>query len=307
MLPQRLRSAALPLMAVLLLAGCSDQAPASEDASPTRGTDRGEKTPKGDDPTVSESPTDDESSGGSATVPAYFVGDTERAGPRLFREFQRVEGDPLTAAAELLTSDASLDPDYRSLFPGGAFASVEYSEGAGAILVTVPDDGWNTRAPGMSRREATLATQQLVYTLQGVVQSRVPVVVQLGNSPVPLFGIDTSGGLGPAPPLAVRSHLNLTSPEQGSGVDDGTLKVSGVVNSFEANIGWELRQGDRVVKKGFATAEGWLEPKLFPFETTIDVSGLRPGDYTLWATTDDPSGGSEGIGAMTDDKDFTIR
>ena len=50
-----------------------------------------------------------------------------------------------------------------------------------------------------------------------------------------------------------------------------------------------------------------MEPKLFPFETTVDVSGLKPGDYTFWATTDDPSGGTEGIGAMTDDKSFTVQ
>jgi hypothetical protein len=81
--------------------------------------------------------------------------------------------------------------------------------------------------------------------------------------------------------------------------------VSGVGNSFEANLLWEVRQGDEVVDDGFATMAGWMGEKLFPFELEVDVSGLAPGEYTFWVSTDDPSGG-EGIGAMTDDREFTI-
>ena len=36
------------------------------------------------------------------------------------------------------------------------------------------------------------------------------------------------------------------------------------------------------------------------------MSDLEAGDYTIWATTDDPTGGTEGAGAMTDSKEFTI-
>lgn len=305
MLPQRLRSAALPLVALLLLGACSDQAPVADDG-PTRGTDR---TPSGDGsdvPSESPTPTQDGANAGDTTIPAYFVGDTDRAGARLYREFQRVDGDPLEAAAELLTSGSSLDPDYRTLFPGGSLARVGYERGA--IVVTVADDSWYTRAPGMSSAQARLAVQQLVYTLQGVAQKRVPVVVHnQGGGPVPLFGIDTADGLTAAPPLDVLSHINLTAPEQGAVVDDGSLEISGVGNSFEANVGWEIRRGDEVVMDGFATMEGWMGPRLFPFETTVDVSDLESGDYTLWVTTDDPSGGTEGVGAMTDDKVFTVR
>ena len=66
-----------------------------------------------------------------------------------------MDGEPLVAAAGLLTSGSALDPDYRTLFPGGDFADVTYADGQ--IVVTVADDSWNTRAPGMSRREARLA------------------------------------------------------------------------------------------------------------------------------------------------------
>ncbi len=297
------RILALATAGLLLLGGCGDDpAPASGDSSPTRGTDRPDRPGKGEG-TPSVAPTS-EGGNGSTTVPVYFVGDTERAGPRLYREFQRVDGDPLVAAAALLTSGDSLDPDYRTLFPGGAFASVAYD--AGQLVATLPDDGWQTRAPGMSRAEARVAVQSLVYTLQGVQQERAPLVVRdPGGSPTTLFGIDTSGGVRAAPPLDVLSHVNLTGPEEGAVVADGTLEASGVGSSFEANLGWEVREGDRVVDSGYTTLEGWMEPRLFPFETSVDVSDLEPGDYTFWVTTDDPSGG-EGIGAMTDDRSFTV-
>lgn len=294
---------ALVAAALLLLGGCGDDpAPASGDSSPTRGTDKPDRPGKGDDSPSSDP--SDEGGAESTTVPVYFVGDTERAGPRLYREFQRVDGDPLVAAAGLLTAGDSLDPDYLTLFPGGTFGAVSYD--AGQLVATLEDDGWTTRAPGMSRAEARVAVQSLVYTLQGVQQERLPVVVEdRGGSPTTLFGIDTSGGVQAAPALDVLSHVNLTSPEEGTVVDDGSLEVSGVGNSFEANLGWEVRQDDQVVADGFATLEGWMEERLFPFETSVDVSGLEPGEYTFWVTTDDPSGG-EGIGAMTDDRAFTI-
>lgn len=299
------RSLALAAAGLLLLGGCGDDPePASGDATPTRGTDRPDKPGRG-----SGTPTDDPTdagSGAATTVPVYFVGDTERAGPRLYREFRRVEGDPLAAAAGLLASGDSLDPDYHTLFPaGGSFSSVAYE--GGQLVATLADDGWTTRPSGMSRSAARVAVQSLVYTLQGVQQERAAVVVEGSDgSPTSLFGIDTSGGVAAAPPLEVLSHVSLTSPEEGATVTGGSLEVSGVGNSFEANLGWAVRKGDRVVDEGFTTLEGWTEPRLFPFETTVDVSGLAPGEYTFWVTTDDPSGGTEGIGAMTDDRTFTV-
>jgi hypothetical protein len=106
--------------------------------------------------------------------------------------------------------------------------------------------------------------------------------------------------------LDVLSLVNVTSPEQGAVVTGDTLAASGVASSFEANVPWEIRQGDKVVLDGFATAEGWMD-KLYPWETSIDVSGLEPGDYTFVARTDDPSGGAEGSGPHEDTKDFTLQ
>ena len=239
---------------------------------------------------------------GTVTVPAYFAASTPHGG-RLFREFQRVNAaDPLGEAAALVVDGSSLDPDYSTAFPPGAFADVTWSEGAGAFVVTLQDDTWTTRPRDMTRGGAKLAVQQLVYTLQGVQGRRDPVLVQLGNDPVPLFGIDTSDGLRNDP--SALGLVNVTSPEQGATVTGDTLDVSGVANSFEANVVWEIRSGNTLVLDGYASADGWMD-KLYPWQKSIDVSSLGPGSYTFVARTDDPSDG-EGVGPTEDTKSFTI-
>jgi len=293
-----------PLAAVLLLGACSDADPVVGDPEPTRATDSPEQTPTEPTDTPSESPTEDETGGGERTVAVYYVGDTDRAGPRLYREFQRGQGEALAAGVGALTS-APLDDDYRSMWQGGQITDASYD---GEVISVVVDPAVRTRPGSMSAAEARAAVEQVIYTMQAAVQDRAPVQFRTADNPIDrVFGVPTSEPLAQGEVLDVLSHLNLTTPEQGSVVDDGTLEISGVGNSFEANVGWQVRRGEKVVMEGYATMAGWMEPKLFPFETTADVSDLAPGDYTLWATTDDPTGGTEGIGAMTDDKDFTVR
>ena len=292
-----------PLAAVLLLLGaCSDQTPVADDG-PTRAADRGTETPN-EEETATTEPTPTEDGGSETTVAVYYVADTERAGPRLYREFQRGEGEALAAGVVALTG-TPLDGDYRTMWQGGQITNASYD---GEIINVVVDPAVRQRPGDMSAAEARAAVEQVVYTMQAAVQERAPVQFRTADNPIDqVFGVPTSEPLANGPMLDVLSHINLTAPEQGTVVDDGTLEISGVGNSFEANVGWEIRRGDDVVMDGFATMDGWMEPKLFPFETTADVSDLDPGDYTFWVTTDDPTGGTEGIGAMTDDKDFTVR
>ncbi len=286
--------------AVLLLGACSDATPVA-DTSPTRGADRGDTSPS-DDETPGETPTEDQG-GPERTVAVYYVGDTERAGPRLYREFQRGQGEALAAGVAALTS-TPLDGDYRTLWSAGQITAASYD---GDVISVTVDPAVRQRPGGMTRREARAAVEQVVYTMQAAVQERAAVQFRTADNPIDqVFGVPTSEPVSNGPMLDVLSHINLTSPEQGSILNDGALAVSGVGNSFEANVGWEIRRGSEVVKHGFVTMEGWMEPKLFPFETTVDVADLAPGDYTLWVTTDDPTGGTEGIGAMTDDKDFSV-
>jgi hypothetical protein len=284
----------------LTLAGCSDADPVAEDPAESPSATEEPESPA---PEETTDPEETESTDEPKTTAAgYFIGDTERAGPRLYREFQRASGEPLDAAVAVLTG-GPLDPDYRTAWQGGQLVSASYD---GEVISVVVDPGVRTRPGGMSKAEASAAVEQVVYTMQAAVQERAPVQFRTTDNPIDMvFGVPTSEPIVNGPMLDVLSHVSLTSPEQGAVVDGGTLAVSGVGNSFEANLRWEIRQGDTTVDDGFATMAGWMGEKLFPFEVEVDVSGLAPGEYTFWVTTDDPSGG-EGIGAMTDDREFTI-
>jgi hypothetical protein len=285
----------------LVLVGCSADDPVATDPAAEPSTSETEDPSNA--PSEDPEPSDDGSSDADITAAAYFIGDTERAGPRLYREFQRASGEPLAAAIAVLTV-GPLDPDYRTAWSGDQLTSATYD---GDVISVVVDPSVRTRPGGMSKAEAQAAVEQVIYSVQAAVQKRAPVQFRTTDNPIDMvFGVPTAEPLANGPMLDVLSHVNLTSPEQASAVDGDALSVTGVGNSFEANVGWEVRQGDKVLKDGFATMEGWMEPKLFPFEVDVDVSDLPPGEYTLWVTTDDPTGGTEGIGAMTDDKDFTI-
>lgn len=310
-----MRTASLALYAALTvglasgLSACSEDEPSTDNPAPAGAT--ATETPT-DEPTQepgeggSESPAEgdgeDSDGGDAAAVPVYYVGDTPQ-GPRLFREFQQVSGDPLLEAATLVDGGAPLDPDYRTEWPGVGIESVQATDGV--LLVTIPGDGFTDRPDGMSKRSARLAIQQLVYTLQGVQQERVPVQVQRTGSDPVLFGISTEAPFTQADPITVSGLVNVTTPEQGATIDGDTLEASGVASSFEATVPWEILRGDEVVLDGFATASGWMG-KLYPWQASIDVSTLEPGDYTFVARTDDPSGGAEGAGPHEDTKDFTL-
>jgi len=293
----RTRLAALLSAAVCLgaLAACGSDDTKAEDPTPANGSTQSQGN---------ESPEPSETGGDeteTVAVPVYFVGDTPQ-GPRLYREFRQVPaGDPAAGALALLTSGDALDPDYRTLFPGGDAPSAQVD--ADPIVVDLPDTGWTTAPDGMSEDDARLAAQQLVYTLQGVAQARTPVSIQLDGAPADLFGL--GGELTDEPEIDVRALVNVTSPEEGATVS-GSFTAGGVSSSFEATTPWEIRAEDgTVVAKGFATADGWMD-KLYPWETEVDLSDVAPGTYTFVAMTDDPSGG-EGAGPTEDSKTITVQ
>ena len=281
------------------LVGCGQE----DDPSPVADDPGGEETTQESSPPSPDDSAAEGGSGSGTTVPVYFVGDTPQ-GPALFREFRQVPDDnPLEEAAALLTAGDVADPDYSTLLPEGDLGSVEYDDDAGRFVVELADPGW-TEPQGLSKAEARLAVQQLVYTLQGVQQERAPVVVQQDGRPTSILGIDSGDGIRQADQLAVLGLVNVTTPEQGAAVS-GSFTAEGVASSFEGTVVWEVRRGDEVVQEGFATASGWMD-KLYPWSTEVDVSGLEPGEYTFVARTDDPSDG-EGPGPTEDTKDFTVR
>ncbi len=237
-------------------------------------------------------------------VPVYYIGDTERAGPRLYREFQSRSGDPLESALAALT-DAPLDPDYRTAWPSGVFLGAE--DDGDVITIRLVDDSLSTPPSGMSEAEAQAAVQQVVYTVQAVAQRRAPVQFAVRDAAAQtVLGVNTAEPIANAPILDALSHLNITTPEQGSTVTSDELRLTGVANGYEGTVSYRILRGDEVVVEDAGIADGAGGRMLYPFSIPVDVSGLSPGDYTMWASTDDPSNG-EGIGAFTDSKQFTIQ
>ncbi len=236
------------------------------------------------------------------SVPTYVVGDTPR-GPRLYREFVVADGSSPRLLASLRALESTPgDPDYESLWPPGSFVGAEVDETSRLISVDLADDSPRGRPAGWDETRADLAVQQAVYTAQAAVgQGRIPVRFRVDGTLLDrVFGVPTSNPVTNAPVLDTLSLMSISSPFEGAEVKDA-FTASGVSNGFEANVAWRLEDdsGD-VVRRGSTTAEGWMGPRLFPWETEVDLSGLPAGGYTFVAVNEDPSGGTEGPGPDSD-------
>lgn len=259
-----------------------------------------------DDPTT---PTDDPTGPALQTfenVPVYFVGETGH-GDRLFREFGTAQGESkLDAAVDAAILGDAVDSDYLSNWPQTEATSTYDGE---IITIDLAGEAIHDLPDGMTAEQAGLALQQVIYTAQAAVgEGRKPVqfLIDGGHSDM-VLGEPTSEPLAEAPVLDTLSHVSVTTPEEGDIVSGDTLEVTGVANSFEANVGLRLEDADgNEVAVGYGTAEGWMEEKLFPFTGQLDLTGVAPGQYTLVAMTDDASGGAEGNGPFVDTKIIQI-
>lgn len=269
-------------------------------ASPTTSTSAG--------PSASTTATTNPST--QRAVGVYYVGDTPQ-GPRLYREFHRLRvadgaaGTVGPAIAQAL--DRADDSDYRDLWPDGTQASVQGATGSEVTLsLSNAALDLRDRPAGTSAAEAEAAVQQLVYTAQAALQQRLPVRFLVGGQPTDsLLGVDVSGPVTNGPALETLALVSISEPPEGVEVT-GSFRASGVASSFEATVPWEIRKGDKVVKRGFSTASGWMD-KLYPWQTDpIPVTDLPEGTYTFVASTDDPSDG-EGAGPTSDTRTIVVR
>jgi len=256
-----------------------------------------------DDP--SESPSETSVPSGGAE-PVYFLGETPR-GLRLYREFHsNTSGEDATLFAVSEALSRADDPDYFTRWPTGTdVTAVE----ATPDLITIDLTGdLHDRPSGMTQEEAEMALQQLIYTAQAAYgEGRVPVqFLHDGSHTDQLLGEPASEGLSEAPQIDVLALVNLSDPSEGQQVS-GTLHVTGVACTFEANVPWQLLQGTKVVdSNAFMAEQGCDGVKLYPFAGDVDLSGLAPGEYTLRIQEDDPSGGAEGFGPMSDTRTIVI-
>jgi hypothetical protein len=245
-------------------------------------------------------------------VPVYYVGDTSR-GPRLFREFHRLPGASALNAALGAAVGQDLDgnqlrpddPDYRTDWPAltAATGSFDGIGDDGQITIDLggdPESSLHDRPAGMTEQEAEVAVQQLVYTAQGVTQTTAPVQFLLfGDRTDSVLGVPTSEPLGRASADDVLAQVWINSPAEGATLPSG-FTAHGLANAFEANVQWELKQGETVVKEGFTSAKQCCTMAMYSFPVEAP-----PGDYTLVVHDSDPSGG-EGFAPWQDTKDITI-
>ena len=268
-----------------------------------------------DTPEPSETATDDPTSTGSATgtpvegaVPVYYAGDGPR-GTVLFREFQPgIGGDPVAQAAYAAVAGPPRDPDYRSLWPAGTEATASYDGDVITVDLTGPDAAaLHDRPQGMSKRDANLAVQQVIYSVQGAAGERAGVQLLLdGQRTDQVLGQPASEPLTNAKATDVLSLMSITSPEEGQTVSR-TFDAYGLNNAFEATFSWQILQGDTVVATDFGTADGCCEVgKLFEWKAQVDLTGIAPGTYTFVAMNDDPSGGAEGGGPDVDTRTIVV-
>lgn len=275
-------------------------------------------TPRSTDPgpagTSSPSPTTATAETPASVVAVYYLGDTPD-GPRLYREFRRVEGDSLVAAVSAATGHtvdgpplAPMDPDYRVPWPAMTRASAALSAEGDVIEVTLAGDPQHDlRDRGaLSEAEAGLAVEQLIRTAQGAVGERLPVRFLLFDEITDqVLGVPTSEPLAVGSDLAVLAHVSLSDPSEGVLVDnDQPFTVKGVGNSFEGNVVTRLvRVNGRDVITPVPAIAGWEENRLYPFEASLDITAVEPGDYVVFSQTDDPSGAGR---VHTDSRRITI-
>ncbi len=237
----------------------------------------------------------------TVTVPVYYVAETA-AGPRLFKETHRVDdttSSELQVAVEEAVAGQPRDPDYTSAWPySGMTAKATQGDTEIRIdLVTTAGDGGGTVVPDTERR----AVQALVWTADAATSSELPVRVTFNGGPISkLFTSDIPMPVTRASADSVLSPVSISSPAEGATVPR-QFQVTGQAAAFEANVVWELRQRDRVVRTGFTTAAECCT--LSPYAFTVTAS---PGDYILSVHDTDESGG-EGVGTNEDTKQITVK
>ena len=306
--------AVLATAATIAAVAVLSDAPGTTDAGPGPGPATQPTTvatPNPDPPETgspaTDSPGTDTTEGGTEkTVPVYYLGATSRGTARLFRDFYRgrSELDPATLAVVVAVEEPqTTDPDYYSPWKHTGVEKV--SRENGTIVVRLVSRNASVpvhdRPADMSAGIAELAIQQVVYTAQAALQSRDPVQILLdGRHSDTVLGVPTSEPLGNASADDVLAQVQITSPSEGAQVSS-PFTVTGRAAAFEANVQWELMDGNTLVAEGFTTAEECCTLSPYSFQVTAPA-----GVYTLVVHDEDPSGG-EGLPPWRDTKQITVR
>ena len=241
-----------------------------------------------------------------ANLPVYYLGPAD-LGDRLYREyhvFPGVNPSPEQAATETVSAMLSRpadDPDYRSPWPAGATVR---SVSVDAATVTV-DLGGAAGGAGfdatVDTSAATMAVQQLVWTVTASVPGTTGVRLLLDGAPATsLWGkAPASGVLHRGPAADVLAQIWIIDPQQGTSQGHRfPVRLAGIV--FEATMRLRVRDGsgavvhdDVVHLSGGAPAQG---------TATVELN-LPSGRYTIEGYVISERDGTEQV---YDDHQFTV-
>jgi len=230
----------------------------------------------------------------------YVLGSTA-AGPRLFVEQRQIRAasdssDLQTVVDETLTARPG-DPDYQNPLRELGLTARATLEGG---VVTIDLSSAPARPAGMDGEAARLALQSLVWSADKAVSATGPVRFTVADAPADtVLGVSTSAPVERAGADSVMSTVSISSPLEGSKVSN-QFEVTGQAATFEANVVWELKQGEKVVRNGYTTATECCT--LSPYRFTVTAT---PGEYTLVVHDTDESDG-EGVGTSEDTKRITV-
>lgn len=307
-------TAVLAVATAAVLGGCgADPAPAPESTSSEPVTTEAAPTEPGQTRPTRE-PTPDASEGPAPGL-VYYAGHRARTGELLLFA-ERVPGTAttsLTDAVRAVTTGDPHDPDYTSLWPAITVgrARLLWDGDEGFYAVRLAAERATGRPRGMSMREAHLAIQQVVWTLQSIGGVEAPVAFYVGDATEPVTDLLGVPATGPDDAYLAADHAGVLSAVNILTVDtaaDGTVEVSGLAESFEATVGVQvLRPTGEVVTDDSTQAEQCCG-RLFPWSYALDTSDWPAGAYTITALTDDPVGIAQGSdGPARDTKTITVR
>lgn len=293
--------AALAVAAVLALTACgTEEVSGGSDPEPTASSpDNASPSATAPSPSAPESPGTATSAPRGEPFPVMYLGASPRGRTVLFAENAPLAGRDVAGVLPLLAR-TPLDPDYRTLWTPDMLRGATESDG----VVTVDLTPAASAAPaGASRQDATMSLRQMAWTFKGLGGASAVRFTVDGAPAGTVLGVPVTGPVKADKPARTLSLMQVLVPAEGQ-VLTNPFTASGTSNGFEASVGWQLLDGDTVVKDGFGTAEGWMD-KNYPWSVDLDLTGVPAGTYTLKFSNDDPSDG-EGSGPDTDTRTVVV-
>ncbi|WP_104173181.1 GerMN domain-containing protein [Arthrobacter sp. Y81] len=246
----------------------------------------------------------------SNKAPVYWIGRSNE-NVFLYREFRDVpeQENPVTRALRSMMSQKPLDPDFFTPWQNPKKLATSIS-GKNVITVDVSPDAFNSN---LDEDMAKRAIQQLVYTAtaagasSGLVDSgqQIQVVILVdGHTDYLAFnhvrlGAPTPRGAGMVAPVWI------IDPQEGVGVADGSVKISGRSTLPGAKLRWKILKVEGSTDKAAylsgdvtASAEA-TQSGLF----SLNVN-LAPGNYEVRVSQIDP--GTPDREMNVDTRGFTV-